>query len=246
MPPQKRPLSETDTNTCATGPENKKAKGLDTSTSPHPRVNYDALSMPELKAELKERELHISGPRTTLIYRLQRSDHDRSLPVKQAIEAAARKRRETAAKSKQVSGTFSHEDFKRRDAREHEVLRKGPNGRAIYDDYGYKLDYEKIKKSVGRTGRYRPNFAKMDKWLQKMAREKKLKAKIIGDDEKSVNGTSMWDDRVAQDLEIPIHKVEICDYEEWQRRGFQFDPDTVTKEDRDRVIDMTTGSAFRA
>ena len=42
------------------------------------------------------------------------------------------------------------------------------------------------------------------------------------------------------------HKVEICNYEEWQRRGFTFDPETDTKEEMDRVIEMSTGSAFRA
>jgi len=54
----------------------------------------------------------------------------------------------------------------------------------------------------------------------------------------------MWDYRVAQGLEIPYHKVEICDYEEWQRRGFTFEPESDTEE-MDRVIEMLTGSALR-
>jgi hypothetical protein len=45
---------------------------------------------------------------------------------------------------------------------------------------------------------------------------------------------------------LPHHKVEICDYEEWQRQGFTFDPEAVTMEDKERVSEMVTGSDFRA
>jgi hypothetical protein len=63
------------------------------------------------------------------------------------------------------------DDFKRRYDREREVLRNGPNGPPVYDDYRYRLDYEKVNKAMGRTARYRPSSTKMEKWLDKMKRE---------------------------------------------------------------------------
>jgi hypothetical protein len=245
MSPKKRPLSEIDTNAGTAVPQNKKTKGAEESSAnpppPRPPPDYDALSLPELKDELRKRELHISGSRPTLVQRLKQSDHDRSLPVKQAIEAAARRRREELSAGADHPST-SEKGLKTRWDREQVVLRGGPNGPPVYDDFGYKLDYEKIAKSMGG---YRPNFKKMEKWMEKKRQEQRIKAKIMGVDE-NTGRVCIWDDRVAQDLEIPYHKVEICDYEEWQRRGFTFDPETDTKEEMDRVIEMSTGSAFRA
>jgi hypothetical protein len=71
------------------------------------------------------------------------------------------------------------------------------------------------------------------------------KSQDLGVDE-NTGRVCMWDDRIAQDLEIPYHKVEICDYEEWQRRAFTFNPETDMKEEVGRVIEMSTGSGFRA
>jgi SAP domain len=248
MSPKKRPLSEIDINSGAAVPQNKKTKGAEESSAnpppPRPPPDYDALSLPELKDELRKRELHISGSRPTLVQRLKQSDHDRSLPVKQAIEAAARRRREELSAGADHPST-SERGLKTRWDREQIVLRGGPNGPPVYDDFGYKLDYEKIAKSMGGSARYRPNFKKMEKWVEKKRQEQRIKARIMGVDE-NTGRVCMWDDRVAQDLEIPYHKVEICDYEEWQRRGFTFDPETDTKEEMDRVIEMSTGSAFRA
>lgn len=79
--------------------------------------------------------------------------------------------------------------------------------------------------------------------MEKGRWEQQIKAKIMGVDE-NMGRVCMWDYRVAQDLEIPYHKVEICDCEEWQRRDFAFDPESDTEE-VDRVIEMLAGSAFR-
>jgi hypothetical protein len=248
MSTKKRPLNEIDTNTGAAVPQNKKTSGAEASTAnpplPRPPPDYDALSLPELKDELRKRELHISGSGPTLVQRLKQSDHDRSLPVKQAIEAAARRRREELSAGAGHPST-SEKGFKTRCDREQIVLRGGPNGPPVYDDFGYKLDYEKIAKSMGGSVRHRSNFKKMEKWMEKKRQEQRIKARIMGVDE-NTGRVCMWDDRVAQDLEIPYHKVEICDYEEWQRRGFTFDPETDTKKEMDRVIEMATGSSFRA
>ena len=81
--------------------------------------------------------------------------------------------------------------------------------------------------------------------MEKNRRETQVKSKIMGIDGDKAQ-THIWDARIAEDLEIPYHKVEMGDYEEWQRRDFKFDPESVTKEEQDRVMDLMTGSAFRA
>ena len=45
--------------------------------------------------------------------------------------------------------------------------------------------------------------------MERGRREQQIKAKIMGVDE-NTGRVCMWDYRVAQDLEIPHHKVEIC------------------------------------
>ena len=246
MAAKKRTRSETGTDASTAGSSNKKAKGPDASPSNPPNPDYDALSLPELKDILKERELFISGSRPALIQRLQQSDRDRSVPAKQAIETAARKRREKAGKNKQGSTKPSSKaDFELNFKREEKVLKGGPDGPAVYDGYGYRLDYTKVSKAMKRGPWPRPSWAKMEKWMDKSNRETKIKAEIMGVAE-GHGRTQIWDDRVAQDLEIPHHKVEICDYKEWQRRGFTFDQEAVTEEDEERVWDLMTGSAFRS
>ena len=60
-----------------------------------------------------------------------------------------------------------------------------------------------------------------------------------------------WDDRVARELGIPYHKVEMEHFEELAKRGFvgkegEFEAKNMSEEERNRISRLATGSAFRA
>lgn len=60
---------------------------------------------------------------------------------------------------------------------------------------------------------------------------------------------SAWRDRVARDLDIPFHTVDVPECKEWQRRGFRLKPgeleDTPSKQEVERLFRLATGSALR-
>lgn len=57
-------------------------------------------------------------------------------------------------------------------------------------------------------------------------------------------------DRVACDLGVPFHKVELPHYKDWKGRGFKADPEefkleNISEEERQRLQDLATGCALR-
>ncbi|KAJ9294035.1 hypothetical protein DTO271G3_7163 [Paecilomyces variotii] len=128
---------------------------------------------------------------------------------------------------------------------------RGPNGPPTYDRLGYELDYHKIADSFYRRGR--PGTQAYEDMLERVRRENKRKAEIMGgpeDNKRSAMTLMLWTDRVARDLGIPYHKVEMEHFEEWHAKGFRANGDefiatNVSQEERDRVTDLATGSAFR-
>ncbi|KAJ9255739.1 hypothetical protein DTO212C5_9103 [Paecilomyces variotii] len=128
---------------------------------------------------------------------------------------------------------------------------RGPNGPPTYDHLGYELDYHKVAGSFYRSG---PSGTQdyMD-MLEQDAREDNRKAEIMGGPERNKRSAMtfmLWEDRVARDLDIPFHKVEMEQFEEWHAKGFRANGDefiaaNVSPEEQDRVTDLATGSAFR-
>lgn len=60
-----------------------------------------------------------------------------------------------------------------------------------------------------------------------------------------------WDDRVARELGIPYHNVEMTHFEELASRGFvgkegKFEAVNMSEEERERLSGLCTGAAFRA
>jgi len=128
----------------------------------------------------------------------------------------------------------------------------GPNGPKIFDDFGFELSYEACA-GIGRGGIRRPRGKNYYDMEDERDRERARKMKIMGTKRDNVSAlTSMaWDDRVARELGIPYHKVEMKHFEELAERGFvgkdgEFEAVNMTEEERDRLTKLCTGSAFRA
>ncbi|KAF2814439.1 uncharacterized protein BDZ99DRAFT_460087 [Mytilinidion resinicola] len=212
------------------------------------KPSYDGMGLPELKDELRKRRLKISGSKGDLIKRLNQNDHERSLPVKQAIEAAARKRRE---KNPPPQEDDSDAQFDRDMIRENKVLRNGPTGNPVFDDWGYELSYDKLSGSRT-TMNKRTMLDRQWKYFERMEAEDEQKRQIMfGEAQpKEMLDSRAMDWQVSQDLEIPMHKVEVCDYEVWREMGFkaekkdfvegQVDPEVEKKIDAQEM-----GSDFR-
>lgn len=89
--------------------------------------------------------------------------------------------------------------------------------------------------------------------LEQERRGEERKAEIMGGPEKNKRSAltlMLWDYRVSRDLGIPYHKVELRHFEEWWQAGFrakgeEFIAENVSKENRDRVTELATGSPFR-
>ncbi|KAF2497787.1 hypothetical protein BU16DRAFT_525387 [Lophium mytilinum] len=272
MPPKRKAMAEAsaDSLNSRSGFPNKRAnhqkaqittpsssKGIDLSkeqkpsstTKPPgtPKASYNEMGMPELKEELRKRYMKISGSKGDLIKRLTQNDHERSLPVKQAIEAAARKRREANPPPQEDDW---HPQFERDNIREKEVLRNGPTGKPVFDDWGYELSYDKL--SGSRTMNKKTILNRQERHFERMWAEDEQKRNImfgVAQPEERLDREAM-DWRVSCDLEIPMHKVEVCDYEVWREMGYKadmkefvegkVDPDVIKKISAQRM-----GSAFR-
>ncbi|KAF7505226.1 hypothetical protein GJ744_001155 [Endocarpon pusillum] len=137
--------------------------------------------------------------------------------------------------------------------REEQLLRRGPSGPPIYDIQGFELDYTKVLKSRWRPqqGRRRSSAA-YKKMMEKEKAEAREIEQIIGLPENGLVDTlrSSVQDRVARDLNVPYHKVQIAQYRQWKEAGFKADPEefklvNISEEERERLLELSTGSAFR-
>lgn len=131
-------------------------------------------------------------------------------------------------------------------ARIEKCRRKGLNGSPTYDTLGFELDKEYIIKHTG--GRPRPLGKKAEERLEQKRKDSQRKAEIIGvpGDENTIHEEA-WDDRVAKDLGLAFHEVGMEEYEEWQKKGFKAKKEDwdLSEKERNRLMDLTTGSALR-
>jgi hypothetical protein len=257
MAPKRKALASINANTSKKGKLSKEVEDLKSSqTAPElgrkdledGSPDYSTWSVVDLKDELRKRYLRISGTRGEQTERLKQSDHDRSLPVKRAIEAEARKRRAQNPPKKHEN---TLEDIKQSDARYDEVRRNGPNGLPVYDDWGYALSHHKVSGII--TSYNKASIVNgMDRKMERVRIDHEQKRKImfgVANPKKELDNTIM-DWQVAQDLEIALHSVEPCDYEEWKKQGFRanmedFVVGQVDKELKRQLGERQIGSAFR-
>ncbi|ERF74564.1 hypothetical protein EPUS_00694 [Endocarpon pusillum Z07020] len=137
--------------------------------------------------------------------------------------------------------------------RQEKLLRRGPSGPPIYDTQGFELDYTKVLKSQRRPqGARRRSSAAYKKMIEKERAEAREIEQIIGLPENGLVDTlhSAVQDRVARDLNLPFHKVQILQYRQWKEAGFKADPEefklvNISEEERERLVELSTGSAFR-
>lgn len=138
--------------------------------------------------------------------------------------------------------------------RQEKLLKRGPVGRAIYDTQGFELDYTKVLKSrrrpQGARGRNSTSYMKM---IEKdLAQDREVEG-IIGLPENGLSGStvrSAVQDRVARDLDVPWHKIDISHYGQWKELGFKVDPDefkleNIPEQERERLSELSSGSALR-
>jgi hypothetical protein len=77
--------------------------------------------------------------------------------------------------------------------------------------------------------------------------------RMIGLPENGLSGStvrSAVQDRVAQDLDVPWHKVDMFHYAHWKASGFKADPvayklENIPGEERGRLSELSSGSALR-
>jgi hypothetical protein len=227
-----------------------------TSATQH-SADYASWRTSDLKDELRKRHLKLSGRPSEQVSRLKQSDHARSLPVKQEMEAAARKRRRDAEPDEPpardgeppMKKAKSSLDLAGSFAREEKLLRYGP---PVYDHLGYEYDEGKIRRSFGSRPAKSTIMNNMDRALERRAEDQAAKWGIAfaGQEQPKEFRFDAFDDRVAHDLAIPYHKVESCDVEIWKARGFtaeakEFERSNVSDEVRARLDEITCGCALR-
>ncbi|KAF2000160.1 hypothetical protein P154DRAFT_522674 [Amniculicola lignicola CBS 123094] len=262
MPAKRKSLAKSNVDNVSpvTRSRNKKAKiSMPTDTAPStldgadeveqpsqsPRHHYTEMGLQDMKEELRKRDLKVSGKKSELAQRLRQHDHDGSLPVMRAMEAAARKRREKNPPPPEDED--SDVEWERYMAKMDEVRENGATGSPVHDDWGYELSYEKIL-----APNKRPNMGKHATYFDFVDAENKVKTKIMfgkAQPSFSMDGSAM-DWRVAQDLAIPFHKVEVHEYEIWKKMGFtankkEFVEGDVDRELSEKIDAETEGSAFR-
>jgi hypothetical protein len=152
------------------------------------------------------------------------------------------------AKDAHIKDKF-HADMKRHE----KLLARGPHGRPIYDTQGFELDYDKVLKSmkpISKSSRLGKNYMKM---LEKDQADNREIETIMQLPENKFSGSSVRgavQDRVARDLDIPWHKVDISHYRRWKELGFKADPEdfkleNISEAERGRLQELACGSALR-
>jgi hypothetical protein len=137
-------------------------------------------------------------------------------------------------------------------AKHDQCLKNGPNGPPVFDRLGYELDYHKILKSRKPRSRASRGTAKYFKMLEDGSREQKRKGEIMGTPDEKVSALTLsaWSYRASIELGKPYHKIEMEDFEELARRGFkakegEFEAENISEEHREKLWEISLGSAFR-
>lgn len=131
-------------------------------------------------------------------------------------------------------------------------LAGGPKGPKVYDDLGFELSYEACA-GISRGWTRRPRGKSYYDMEDERDLERARKREIMGTRREHVSALTYmaWDDRVARELGIPYHKVEMKHFEELASRGFvgkegEFEAVNMSEEERERLSRLCTGAAFRA
>jgi hypothetical protein len=137
--------------------------------------------------------------------------------------------------------------------RQERLLARGPHGRPIYDTQGFELDYSKVLKSrkpISKSSRGGKNYMKM---IEKDQADNREIERIMGLPDHKFSGASVRaavQDRVARDLDVPWHTVDISHYRRWRELGFKAHPEdfkleNISEEERERLMELACGSALR-
>jgi hypothetical protein len=88
---------------------------------------------------------------------------------------------------------------------------------------GYEISHAKCAAIMRCPYRRQRGGVKYIKMLEDEVRDRARKGEIIGTPKDKVFGVTYmaWNDRVARELGIPYHKVEMKHFEELAKRGFE-------------------------
>jgi hypothetical protein len=176
----------------------------------------------------------------------------KSKPAKRETARTNTTLKSSDAKKENPGRSALERDFDRGTADLDQCLKNGPNGPPVFDRLGYELDYHKILKSRKPRSKASRGTAKYFKMLEDGTRDRKRKCEIMGTPNEKVSALTLsaWTYRASIELGKPYHKVEMEDFEELARRGFkgkegEFEAENISEEDREKLMDISLGSAFR-
>ncbi|KAI9785890.1 MAG: hypothetical protein M1839_008156 [Geoglossum umbratile] len=251
---RKRPLHDSDIN--VDGKQPKKTLKAEPTPIERTEPKYDSLLKLDLQKECTSRGLIKSGNKPDLIARLEAADKAKRDKYANAnakngpISKEAATKRPIGAKvppSKSKGGPkFGKNNPQAK------ILARGPSGPPVFDEMGFELDYNKVAGSRRRPGCRTMSYEKYEEMLEQDRREGDRKAEIMGTEKNKISAVTLmaWDDRISRDLSIPYHLVDMEDFEEWYRRGFraegaEFEAKNMSEEERERLTNISIGSAFR-
>ena len=132
-----------------------------------------------------------------------------------------------------------------------QALKKRDTKAPIYDSLGYELSPRKIKRATAprRISHDSDGYMEM---LRKDSEEGDRKCEIMGTAREQVSAMTLmaWQDRVARELGIAYHKVEMRHFEELREKGFvgkegEFEAKNMSEPEIERITKLAIGSAFR-
>jgi hypothetical protein len=137
--------------------------------------------------------------------------------------------------------------------RQEKLLTRGSHGRPICDTQGFELDYDEVlrsRKPISKISRGDRNYMKM---VEKDQADNREIERIMGLPDHKFSVASVraaMQDRVARDLDVPWHKVDISPYHRWKELGFKADPEdfkleNISEEEKERLQKLARGSALR-
>ena len=170
---------------------------------------------------------------------------------KPSIDTAPTVTKIVVAPKPQVRKTITKSISKKPAPKKAKPKDSAPTPAPIYDSLGYELSPSRIQRA---SRRYRKpyNYEAYEARMEKEREERIRKCEIMGTPWEQISALTLmaWDDRVARELGIEYHKVEMKHFEELKRRGFvakegEFEASNMSKEERERITTLATGSAFR-
>lgn len=146
--------------------------------------------------------------------------------------------------------TFSHDIYK--------CLAKGRGGSPTYDDAGFELDYDKVRKNMNQAQSKHHMIRGTESALDTMEREENQMFELFfvdqrwkkNDEHDPLAFMSYVRDRVSKDLGVPWHQIKPKQLESWRDLGFEpFRFETwwqePNEEEQKREDKLTEGADFR-